>query len=168
MDIRTGIKQILKFIRTALLLEIAVYLITGLICWYQSPFTLSQFALGLSWAGLGIVALSGIMFISAKPRTWRPGLPSESRPGENPKSLRSTRETYRTFGDTFLGSVKPLIGFSGMTPRTDGNDGPGADKSIEKLTPIERYYYSGLGFLVGMMTILSSEILYRGLQGPTN
>jgi len=165
MEFKITAKQVARFLYTALIMQIAVYFIIGLICKYRYTFSMIQFSYGLSYAGLGLLVISGIIFITARPKTRRPGTPQKTdAETERNSDKEESEKTQGTIDFNFLSPIKSLFGLSAMM---SGNT-PKTDKTSPKFTQKQLYYYSGLFFLVGMTTILSSEIIYRGLQNSMN
>ena len=168
MGVHITITQLGRFIWMAILLEAVVYAVTGMICWYRYGLSIHYFSIGLSWAGLGLMAIAGVIFMAAKPKTKRPTVLSTLKGSFSRDKEGAPLDQMPSFTGNLFSSLNPMSGRSLFGEKKDADpstteekEPTEADIASEKNSRIKLYYNSGLAAAIGVLTIASSEFFYR-------
>lgn len=169
MDINSKLVQIGRFIWIVILLQIVVYIATGMICWYRSSLNLYQLSISLSWAGFLVFIISGVLFMAAKPKRVKPSQMAGIGDAGKKDQSKMPLEQMPGISNTLFSTIKPLMKRSALTGDIDTVDPLSSEneekseeqKSADKISRMQLYYYSGMAAVIGAITIATSEIIYR-------
>jgi len=169
MDIKITIAQVARFLWMAILIQLGVYVVTGMICWYGYTLTLHRFSIGLSWAGLLALVVAGVFFMTAKPKSRRPSMFSILTGGRRKDSEKRPLDDIPTLSGNLFSAINPLSGRRVSSGKAEDPEQSAPEdkepteeeREAEKASRRKLYYNSGLAAAVGVLTIASSEIIYR-------
>lgn len=169
MEFNISASKVLRFLWMVILLQAAVYAITGVISWYRFGLSIYQFSIGLSWAGLIVLIISGIFFLSAKPKSNRPSLMSTIMGSKKTDKEKVPLDQASSYTSNIFSSIKPMMGRGLLFGKAEESDDletvkkepTEADKADEKDNRKKLYYNSAMFLVLGALTIASSEFLYR-------
>ena len=169
MELNITLEKVGRFFWTVILLQAAVYAITGMISWYRFGLNIYQLSIGLSWAGLIVLIIAGVFFLSAKPKSNRPSLVSTLIGSKKTNKEKVPLDQAPDYSRNLFSSIKPMMGRGLLFGKAEEMDEmesekrepTEAEKAAAKDNRKKLYYNSVLVATVGMLTIASSEFLYR-------